>query len=68
MQWLQNPKEIYENNINSVRCEINRHLNNKERDYLKDKMNELAMSGRLAENVARIGVERNSYRLLVGKQ
>jgi hypothetical protein len=30
------------NNLNSMRCEVNRHFRNKRREYLKDKINELA--------------------------
>jgi hypothetical protein len=30
------------NNLNNVRCEASRHFRNKKREYLKDKINELA--------------------------
>jgi hypothetical protein len=42
LQWLQDPSEINGDNLNNVRHEANRHVRNKKRDYLKDKINELA--------------------------
>jgi hypothetical protein len=42
LQWLQDPSELNEDNLNNVRCEASRHLRNKKREYLKDKINELA--------------------------
>jgi hypothetical protein len=42
LQWLQDPNEINGDNLNSVRSEARRHLRNQKRDYLKDKINELA--------------------------
>jgi hypothetical protein len=44
MQWLQDPREINEDNLNNVRREASRHFRYKKREYLKDKMNELAMN------------------------
>jgi hypothetical protein len=41
-QWLQEPSEINEDNQNNVRREASRHYRNKKREYLKDKINELA--------------------------
>jgi hypothetical protein len=38
---LQNQNETSGNNLNNIRCEASRHFRNKERDYLKDKINEL---------------------------
>jgi hypothetical protein len=29
-------------NLNSVRCEVSKHFKNEKREYLKDKINELA--------------------------
>jgi hypothetical protein len=44
LQWLQDPSEINGYNLNSVRHEASRHFRNKKkkREYLKDKINELA--------------------------
>jgi hypothetical protein len=42
LQWLQDPSEINGDNMNSVRCEASRHFRNKNREYLKDSINELA--------------------------
>jgi hypothetical protein len=43
---LQDPSEINGDNLNNVRHEASRHFRNKEREYLKDKINELAMNSR----------------------
>jgi hypothetical protein len=40
--WLQGPGQINGDNINNVRCEVGRHFRNREIEYLKDKINELA--------------------------
>jgi hypothetical protein len=45
-QQLQDPSEINGDNLNNVRCEAGRYFRNKKREYLKDKMNELAMNSK----------------------
>jgi hypothetical protein len=40
-QWLQDPREANEDNLSDIRREASRHFRNKEREYLKDKINEL---------------------------
>jgi hypothetical protein len=42
LKWLPYQGEISGDNLNSVRCEDNRHFRNKRKEYLKDKINELA--------------------------
>jgi hypothetical protein len=42
LQWLQDPSEINEDNLNNVRCEASRYFRNKKREYLKDTINELS--------------------------
>jgi hypothetical protein len=44
LQWLQDPSEINRDNLNNARCEASRYFWNKRREYLKDKINELAMN------------------------
>jgi hypothetical protein len=46
LQWLQDPNEINGDNLNSVRCESSRHFRNRKREYLKGKINELAMNSK----------------------
>jgi hypothetical protein len=46
LQWLQDPSEINGNNLNNVRREASRHFRNKKREYLKDKINELATNSK----------------------
>jgi hypothetical protein len=46
LQWLQDPSEINGDNLNNVRHEASRHFRNKQMDYLKDKMNELATNSK----------------------
>jgi hypothetical protein len=46
LQWLQDPSETNGDNLNNVRCEASRCFRNRKRDYLKDKINDLAMSSK----------------------
>jgi hypothetical protein len=46
LQWLQDPSEINGDNLNNVRRETSRHFRNKKREYLKGKINELAMNSK----------------------
>jgi hypothetical protein len=47
LQWLQDSSEINGDNLNNVRCEASRYFRNKEREHLKDKINELAMNSKM---------------------
>jgi hypothetical protein len=46
LQMLQDPSEKDVDNLNSVRCEASTYFKNKKREYLKDKINELAMNSK----------------------
>jgi hypothetical protein len=46
LQWLQDPNETNGDNLNNVRREASRHFRNKKREYLKDRMNELATNSK----------------------
>jgi hypothetical protein len=46
LQWLQDPSETNEDNLKVVRREASRYFRNKKREYLKDRINELAMNSR----------------------
>jgi hypothetical protein len=46
LQWLQDPSEINGDNLNNVRREASRCFRNKKREYLKDKINELATNSK----------------------
>ncbi|PNF40670.1 hypothetical protein B7P43_G04763, partial [Cryptotermes secundus] len=46
LQWLQDPSELNGDNLNNIRCETSRHFRNKNRKYLKDKINENAMNSK----------------------
>jgi hypothetical protein len=46
LQWLKDPSEISGDNLNNVRCEASRYFRNKKREYLKDKINELATNSK----------------------
>jgi hypothetical protein len=46
MQGLQDPSEINEDKNNIVRHEASRYFRNKEREYLKDKINELTTNSK----------------------
>jgi hypothetical protein len=42
LQWLQDSSEINGDNLKHIRRETCRHFRNKKREYLKDKIDELA--------------------------
>ncbi|PNF20323.1 hypothetical protein B7P43_G13209 [Cryptotermes secundus] len=44
LQWLQDPSELNGDSMNNIRRETSRHFRNKKREYLKDKIDELAMN------------------------
>jgi uncharacterized protein YaaR (DUF327 family) len=46
LQWLQDPSEINGDNLNTARCKTSKYFRNKKREYLKDKINELARNRR----------------------
>jgi hypothetical protein len=46
LQWLKDASEINRDNLNNVRREASRHFRNKKREYLKDKINELATNSK----------------------
>jgi hypothetical protein len=46
LQWLQDPSEINGDNLNNARREDSRHFWNKKREYLKDKINQLATNNK----------------------
>jgi hypothetical protein len=46
LQWLQDPSEITGDNLNNIRRGTNRHFRNKKREYLKDKIDELATNNK----------------------
>jgi hypothetical protein len=39
-------REINGDNLNNIRHEVSRHFRNKRQEYLKDKMNELAVNSK----------------------
>jgi hypothetical protein len=41
LQWFQNPSQISGDNLQNLRRETSRKFRNKEREYLKGKINEL---------------------------
>jgi hypothetical protein len=46
LQWLQDPSEINGGNLKIVRREASRYYRNRKREYLKDKINELATNSK----------------------
>jgi hypothetical protein len=43
---LQDPSEINEDNLNNISCETSRHFKNKKKEYLQDKIDEIAMNSK----------------------
>jgi hypothetical protein len=46
LQWLQNPSQIYGDNLQNLRRETSRTFRNKRREYLKGKINELEINNK----------------------
>jgi hypothetical protein len=46
LQLLKDSSEINRDDLNNVRREVSRHFRNKQREYLKDKINELATNSK----------------------
>jgi hypothetical protein len=46
LRWLQDPSEIIWDNLNNIRREASSHFMNKKKEYLKDKINELATNSK----------------------
>jgi hypothetical protein len=46
LQWLHNPSEINRDNLSNVTCEASRHFRNKRRQYVKNKIKELATNSK----------------------
>jgi hypothetical protein len=61
LEWLQEPSEVNGDNLKNVRRETNRHFRNKEREYLKGKINDLATNSK-NRNVRDLYREINEYK------
>jgi hypothetical protein len=46
LRWLQDLSERNGDNLNNIRCEASRYFRNKKREYLRDKIIELAMNSK----------------------
>jgi hypothetical protein len=46
LHWFHDPSEINGDNLNNVRRKASRHFRNKQREYLKDKINELSTNSK----------------------
>jgi hypothetical protein len=46
LKWLQDPSEINGDNLNNVRHEASGYFRNKETEYLKEEINELATNSK----------------------
>jgi hypothetical protein len=47
MQWLQDPDHSNVDNKNSVWHEASRHFRNKEKEYLRDEIDDLETNGKI---------------------
>jgi hypothetical protein len=59
LQWLQDPSKIIGDNLYNVRREASRHFRNEKREYLKDKIDELATNSK-NKNI------RDLYNVIIG--
>jgi hypothetical protein len=46
LQWLKDSSEVNGDNINNIRREVSRHFSKKMREYLKEKINEVALNSK----------------------
>jgi hypothetical protein len=46
LQWLEDPSETNVHNVNNIRREASRHFRTKKREYMKDKIDELATNNK----------------------
>jgi hypothetical protein len=51
LQWLQDPSKVNGDNLNNIRWETSRHFRTKKREYLKDKIDELATNSKNKRSV-----------------
>jgi hypothetical protein len=56
LQWLQDPSKINADNLSNIKCEASRHFRNKKREYLKDKIDELATNSKKNKNIRYRGI------------
>jgi hypothetical protein len=61
LQWLQDPSEMNGDNLNNVRREASRNFRNKKREYLKDKIKDLAMNSK-NKNMRDLSREINEFK------
>jgi hypothetical protein len=61
LQWLQDPSEITGDTLHNVRHEASRYFRNKEREYLRDKINELATNKNIRDLYGKINEFKRSY-------
>jgi hypothetical protein len=61
LHWLLNSNEIYGDDLNDIRRETSRHVRNKKREYLKDKINELPTDSK-RKNIRDLYKELNNLR------
>jgi pyruvate kinase len=47
MQWIQDPSQSKEDNLNSVRCEVSRKKKKKNKAYLRAKIEELETNSKI---------------------
>jgi hypothetical protein len=46
LQWIQDPSEINGDNLNNIGRDTSKHLRNKKKKYLKDKIDEFATNSK----------------------
>jgi hypothetical protein len=61
LQWLQDPSEVTGDNLNNVRRDASRHIRIKKREYLKDRINELATNSE-NKNIRDLYREMNEFK------
>jgi hypothetical protein len=61
LQWLQDPSEINEDNLNNILPEAQQAFQERKLEYLKEKMNELPMSSK-TKNIRDLYRKRNEFK------
>ena len=53
MQWIQDPNQSNVDNLHNVRCEATTHLKNKNKEYLKAKIDEHETNSKIIRDLYR---------------
>jgi len=65
MQWLQDQTQSIVDNVKNLRCEASRHFRNKNKEYLKAKIDELETNSKIRRPSGSLAKEHGSPKLVI---